>query len=91
MCPDFLVGKNMHQDTRTKEQFCANKCHAHPFMIIHAIGFSQGAGPGENWRARDLDGRNRAIVITESLARVIDTIRIASVCWRSYISPKTQN
>ena len=32
-----------------------------------------------------LDGRNRAIVITESLARVIAAIRITSVRWRSYL------
>ena len=32
-----------------------------------------------------LDGRNRAIVIWESLARVIVAIRIASVRWRSYL------
>ena len=30
-----------------------------------------------------LDGRNRARVIAESLARVIAAIRITSVCWRS--------
>ena len=30
-----------------------------------------------------LDGRNRAIVIAELLARVIAAIRIASVRWRS--------
>ena len=35
-----------------------------------------------------LDGRNRAIVIAESLARVIVAIRIASVRWRSYLQPK---
>ena len=32
-----------------------------------------------------LYGRNRAIVIAESLARVIVAIRIASVRWRSYL------
>ena len=32
---------------------------------------------------RSLDGRNRAIVIAESLARFIAAIRIASVRWRS--------
>ena len=37
-----------------------------------------------------LDGRNRARVIAESLARVIAAIRIASVRWRSYLPPKTQ-
>ena len=36
---------------------------------------------------RMLDGRNRAIVIAESLARVIAAIRVASVRWRL----KTQN
>ena len=38
-----------------------------------------------------LDGRNRAIVIAESLARVIVAIRIASVRWRSYLTPKHRN
>ena len=38
----------------------------------------------------NLDGRNRAIVIAESLARVIAAIRIASVRWRSYLLLKTQ-
>ena len=35
-----------------------------------------------------LHGRNRSIVIAESLARVIAAIRIASVRWRSYLPPK---
>ena len=39
---------------------------------------------------QDLAGRNRAIVIAESLARVIAAIRIAAVCWRSYLPPPTQ-
>ena len=34
------------------------------------------------------DGRNRAIVIAESLARVIAAIRIASVCWQGRASRK---
>ena len=37
-----------------------------------------------------LDGRNRAIVIAESLARVIAAIRITSIRWRSYLPMKTQ-
>ena len=37
-----------------------------------------------------LDGRNRAIVIAESLARVIAAIRIASVRWRSYLPRNTE-
>ena len=37
-----------------------------------------------------LDGRNRAIVIAESLARVIAAIRIASVRWRSYLPQSTE-
>ena len=36
----------------------------------------------------NLDGRNRAIIIAESLARVIAAIRIASVRWRSYLPQK---
>ena len=41
-------------------------------------------------RCKSLDGRNRAIVIAESLARVIAAIRITSVRWRSYLPLKTQ-
>ena len=37
------------------------------------------------------DGRNRAIVIAESLARVIAAIRITSVCLRSYLPLKHGN
>ena len=36
---------------------------------------------------QSLDGRNRAIVIAQSLARVIAAIQIASVRWRSYLPP----
>ena len=32
-----------------------------------------------------------AIVITKSLARVMAAIRIASVCWQSYLPPKHRN
>ena len=39
----------------------------------------------------NLDGRNRAIVVAESLARVIVAIRIASVRWRSYLPPQHRN
>ena len=38
-----------------------------------------------------LDGRNRARVIAESLARVIAAIRITRVRWRSYLPLKTQS
>ena len=38
-----------------------------------------------------IDGRNRAITIAESLARVIAAIRIASVRWRSYLPQKTES
>ena len=38
-----------------------------------------------------LDGRNRARVIAESLARVIAAIRITSVRWQSYLPLQTQN
>ena len=40
---------------------------------------------------RALDGRNRARVIAESLARVIAAIRIASVRGRSYLPQKHRN
>ena len=36
----------------------------------------------------NLEGRNRAIVIAESLARVIAAIRIASARWQSYLPPQ---
>ena len=39
-------------------------------------------------RGNSLDGRNRARVIAESLARVIAAIRITSVRWQSYFHPK---
>ena len=39
----------------------------------------------------DLDGRNRASVIAESLARVIAAIRITSIRWRSYLTLITQS
>ena len=42
------------------------------------------------WTFWILDGRNRTIVVAESLARVLVAIGIASVCWRSYLPPKTQ-
>ena len=38
--------------------------------------------------SQSLDGGNRAIVIAESLARVIPAIRIASVPWRSHLPPQ---
>ena len=38
-----------------------------------------------------LDVQNLAIVIAESLARVIAAIRITSVRWRSFRPLKTQN
>ena len=41
--------------------------------------------PGE---MLSLDGRNRARVIAESLARIIAAIRITSVRWRSYLPLK---
>ena len=39
----------------------------------------------------NLDGRNRARVIAESLARVVTAIRINSARWRSNLPLKTQN
>ena len=42
-------------------------------------------------RGAILDGRNRTIVIAESLARVIAAIRIASLRWWSYLRPKHRN
>ena len=47
--------------------------------------------PGESKILVFLDGRNRAIVIAESLERVIAAIRVASVRWQSYLPPKHRN
>ena len=44
--------------------------------------------PHSSWTSH-LDGRNRAIVIAESLARVIVAIRIASAPWSSYLPHTT--
>ena len=41
-------------------------------------------------KTENLDGRNRAIVIAESLERVVAAIRIASVRWRSYLPRNTE-
>ena len=50
---------------------------------------------GKNWAGAysigTLDGRNHAIVIAESLGRVVAAIRIASVRWRSYLPRKDRN
>ena len=60
-----------------------------------AAGFFRGFSrrifsPHFLWeKVPSLDGRNRAIVIAESLARVIAAIRIASVRWSSYFPPNT--
>ena len=63
-----------------------------PFSAPLLVG---AAGPPNYTYAlesvRNLDGRNRARVIAESLARVIAAIRITSVHWRSYLPLETQN
>ena len=50
-----------------------------------------GKNPIQASIVADLDGRNRARAIADSLARVIAAIRITSVRWRSYLPLKTQN
>ena len=42
------------------------------------------------WRGENSDWQDHVIVIEESLARVIAASRITSVCWLSYLPPKTQ-
>ena len=57
-----------------------------PIQVKLEGAFSEGAF----WvlpKMPSLDGRNRARVIAESLARVIAAIRITSVHWRSYLPP----
>ena len=44
----------------------------------------------KRWGVGTLDVWNHAIVITESLARVIAAIRTASVRWRSHLPPNTK-
>ena len=64
---------------------------------LRRIGDFFGGGGGLNifFRGRNvpqgLDGRNRAIVSAESLAKVVAASRIASVRWRSYLTPKQRN
>ena len=43
------------------------------------------------YSVQSLDGRNRARVIAEPPARIIAAIGIASVRWRPYLLPTTQN
>ena len=50
---------------------------------VSRVQFMPGITMGE--LLTTLNGRNRAIVIAESLARVIAAIRIASGRWRSYL------
>ena len=54
--------------------------------MLHRVRF----GAIAIWRARiaNLNGQNGAIVIAESLARVIAAIQIASACWWSYAAPQ---
>ena len=59
---------------------------------VNAVFFGISGFWVGSWASIELlDGRNRARVIAESLARVIAAIRITSVRWRSYLPPKTQN
>ena len=60
---------------------------------VSAIGLQKGQRIDHRkyWRIPTLDGRNRARVSAESLARVLAAIRITSVRWRSYLPLKTQN
>ena len=71
---------------------CAS-VHKGWFVISHAhylhLTLTKNA-PQEIFSAI-LDGRNRARVFAESLARVITAIQITSVRWRSYLPLKTQN
>ena len=60
------------------------KCKADQIAVALLLVF------GKLW-TWGLDGRSRAIVIAESLARVIAAIRIASVRWRSHLPPNHRN
>ena len=51
----------------------------------------EGTGRTKRADAQGEIARVGAIIITESLARVIAAIRIIGVCWRSYLPPKHTN
>ena len=86
-----------------KVLFFIDFCFAAPFQLmwkhfrcqwyflvgseIASVALLKGCSPG---LLTYLDERNWAIVIAESLARVIAAIRMASVPWRFISSPKTQ-
>ena len=74
--PYFGVGKNFNEKFAPK--------FAHPVGKVRAKICTKNP-------LHTLDGRNRAIVVVESLARVIAAIRVTSVRWRSHFALKTQN
>ena len=85
----FLFLGLLTAPTRNSPERVLRKTKSHPLArglgwrscglpVVHQLIFS----------SRSLDGRNRAIVIAESLARVLAAIRIASVRWRSYLENK---
>ena len=89
----------------TMPERCAIRFRSHTPPPHHAVRITFVASDGSRlvpkaptkflrcWPAMQgsLDGRNRAIVIAESLARVIAAIRIASVRWPSYLPQKQRN
>ena len=90
------IGFFLRIDSReSAKRWCANRL---PTKIVTglitgiSLKLARRTIKQERRREKDkcLDGRNRAIVTAESLARVISAIRVASVRWRSHISPKTQ-
>ena len=65
-------------------------------VFSQVVVLRRGGSLWRKWQCRiqplgSLDGRNRAIVIAESLARVIAAIRIASVRWWSYLNLRAEN
>ena len=85
MCPKCACQKNSRRPWRSQRR--KSRSVPEGGADFPAAIFLAGKGPNLG----SLDGRNRARVIAESLARVIAAIRITSVRWRSYLPLKTQN
>ena len=80
----FSAGGSLFMDLKDESE---NKAHAKPWSW---------SAPQSSWNTQTiwallcLDGQNRAIVITESLARVDTAIPIIGIRWRSRLPSKTE-
>ena len=90
----LIVGPNCPAKLRLESlppELPAAKAQTTSFWRVARDRYTLGKWDSAEYTLHTLDGRNRAIVIAESLARVITAIRIASVRWPSYLPPKHRN